>query len=440
MSTQRPGATTASAGTERPAAGHSALRQALVEAGLSAADLATAIGVHPKTVQRWLDGRRPWPRYQLAIADALHADPDRLWPPGDHDTPDSTHLPLRPEPRPSQHGVGNVRLRRAMAAAALRETDVAAHIGVNPKTVQRWLAGRLPHPWHRYTLVALLDHAEHELWPEALGALPLAAHEIHAVYPNLSGITRSLWTRLLTSAAESIDVLGDLAVVLLTTPGLRRHLSASQPPEFVTSHGAAGTADEVVPVRLCLTRPTPSATARARDEARPAQRALDLALQLTGHPPRATAPHGRQPRTPGTRAGATPRPDVEVRVLATAAMVSLCRIDDDVLVSHRLPGQPAAAAPVFHLRRQPTVPGTSRAEQLPDPAEQHDTRSSPAIARTGTRGETHRNEPEGLTGVYHRAFDVAWTQAMPLTPRVGHTRPTSPGRGEPLELMAGRDG
>ena len=40
----------------------------------------------------------------------------------------------------------NFALRRALSAARLRDRDVAEAMNVDPKTVQRWLAGRRPQP------------------------------------------------------------------------------------------------------------------------------------------------------------------------------------------------------------------------------------------------------------------------------------------------------
>ncbi|GAA0397737.1 hypothetical protein GCM10009530_56760 [Microbispora corallina] len=50
------------------------LRQALATARLQAVDVAAALGVDPKTVDRWLKGRTPYPRHRWAIADLLKLD------------------------------------------------------------------------------------------------------------------------------------------------------------------------------------------------------------------------------------------------------------------------------------------------------------------------------------------------------------------------------
>jgi transcriptional regulator with XRE-family HTH domain len=43
----------------------------------------------------------------------------------------------------------NESLRRALLRARLSEEDVAVRLQVDPKTVRRWLEGRVPYPQHR---------------------------------------------------------------------------------------------------------------------------------------------------------------------------------------------------------------------------------------------------------------------------------------------------
>ena len=46
----------------------------------------------------------------------------------------------------------NENLRRAMLRARLSEENVAAQLQVDPKTVRRWLEGRVPYLRHRWLL------------------------------------------------------------------------------------------------------------------------------------------------------------------------------------------------------------------------------------------------------------------------------------------------
>lgn len=61
--------------------------------------------------------------------------------------------------------MGNERLRTAMTTARVDVDAVAATAGVDPKTVQRWLAGRIPHSRHRWAVASLVGDDEHYLWP-----------------------------------------------------------------------------------------------------------------------------------------------------------------------------------------------------------------------------------------------------------------------------------
>src|SRR5215207_5636846 len=61
----------------------------------------------------------------------------------------------------------NERLRRAMAAAHVGVEEVSQATQVDPKTVQRWLKGRVPHARHRWTVAELVHEDERYLWPDA---------------------------------------------------------------------------------------------------------------------------------------------------------------------------------------------------------------------------------------------------------------------------------
>src|SRR5258708_30370453 len=59
----------------------------------------------------------------------------------------------------------NEALRVAKGARGLEVEAVARVVGVDPKTVGRWLGGRVPHPRHRWKLCDLLGQSEQHLWP-----------------------------------------------------------------------------------------------------------------------------------------------------------------------------------------------------------------------------------------------------------------------------------
>ena len=65
----------------------------------------------------------------------------------------------------------NERLRDALMSAGQTTGTAAEHIGVDAKTVERWLTqDRVPYPRHRGSLAALLGRSESYLWPGAVPA------------------------------------------------------------------------------------------------------------------------------------------------------------------------------------------------------------------------------------------------------------------------------
>jgi hypothetical protein len=104
----------------------------------------------------------------------------------------------------------NERLRAAMAAKGMEIETLARMVDVNPKTIQRWLGGRLPHPRHRWKICDILGQAEQELWPEvSLGAS--GAHhtsEITAAYAHRADAPSQLWSGMLDRVRTNMDLLG----------------------------------------------------------------------------------------------------------------------------------------------------------------------------------------------------------------------------------------
>lgn len=98
----------------------------------------------------------------------------------------------------------NDTLRRALFTAHLTEEDVAAHLEVDPKTVRRWLTGRLPYARHRQTLAHLLNVEESILWPR-LNHVRHLDSELVAVYPH--DLEPSAWMAFFNSARSEIDIL-----------------------------------------------------------------------------------------------------------------------------------------------------------------------------------------------------------------------------------------
>jgi hypothetical protein len=105
----------------------------------------------------------------------------------------------------------NERLRGSLSAAGLSVEALSRSVEVDPKTVQRWIAGRIPHPRHRYAVAELLHEHEEFLWPgvhrEQADGLGGAA-EIVAAFAHRSEANASRWWKLIMSAERQIDLLG----------------------------------------------------------------------------------------------------------------------------------------------------------------------------------------------------------------------------------------
>ena len=213
----------------------------------------------------------------------------------------------------------NELLRRVMLQAGLREDDLAARLGVDPKTVRRWLNGRVPYPHNRASIADLLGAEEADLWPGASGTLTAKVRpgELGTVYPHRWAVPRDVWIRFFSSAKREIDILAYSALFLAQDGGIL-HLLAGK--------GSAG-----VVVRIALGDPESSHAAQRGEEdigdAMPAK--IRKALMLY-------------------RSVAEPE-NVEIRLHQTMLYNSIYRADDQLFVNQHTYGIPTEQAPVFCL-------------------------------------------------------------------------------------------
>ena len=215
----------------------------------------------------------------------------------------------------------NEPLRRALLRARLREDDVAARLGVDPKTVRRWLNGRVPYPHNRAAIAELVGADEAELWPDAGGLLAARSRpeELGMIYPHRWAVPREIWVRLFGSAQREIAILAYSAPFLAKDTRMLRILA---------DKGRAG-----VTVRIALGAPNESNVAERGEEegigdAVPAKTCNALAFY---------------------------RPlcevnNIEIRLHRTVLYNSIYRADNQLMVNQHSYGIPAAQAPVFCLR------------------------------------------------------------------------------------------
>jgi len=213
----------------------------------------------------------------------------------------------------------NEPLRRALLRARLREDDVAARLGVDPKTVRRWLNGRVPYPHNRAAIAELIGVDEAELWPDAGGLLAVRSRpeELGTVYPHRWAVPREVWVRLFGSAEREIDILAYSALFLAEDVGILR---------ILMDKGCAG-----VTVRIALGNPDGPYVAQGGEEsigdATPAK--IRNALML--YRPLGTVQN------------------IEIRLHRAVLYNAIYRADDQLLVNQHAYGIPAAQAPVFCL-------------------------------------------------------------------------------------------
>ena len=112
--------------------------------------------------------------------------------------------------------MANDRLRAALVTARRDVSDIAGVTGVDPKTVYRWLGGRLPHPRHRRAICGLVGESEEFLWPAA-AAMPIASDmsaEVVGAYAHRADLPVHRWWELLTRAGRQVDLLGSAMLFL----------------------------------------------------------------------------------------------------------------------------------------------------------------------------------------------------------------------------------
>jgi transcriptional regulator with XRE-family HTH domain len=103
------------------------------------------------------------------------------------------------------------RLRSALLRADLDVAGLAAAVGVDTKTVTRWLSGRTPRRRTRLAVADVLGETEADLWPRTRPDLAPGAEataEIAGAWAHRAEVPQHLWTSLLTDATSHIDLLG----------------------------------------------------------------------------------------------------------------------------------------------------------------------------------------------------------------------------------------
>ncbi|MDI2128756.1 XRE family transcriptional regulator [Yinghuangia seranimata] len=223
--------------------------------------------------------------------------------------------------------MANERLRNALVAKGIGVSDLAQHVEVDPKTVERWITKeRVPHRAHRMKTCSFLGADEVYLWPSVEDnpqTLSASQTELVKLYPHRGAVPAPLWSALIDGAQDSIDLLAFAGLFLSDTrPDLADVLAAK---------GSSGTQ-----VRILLGDPdSPAVRARGDEEGIGDDLAARVRLALKYLRPAMGAP------------------GVTVKLHGTVLYNSIYRFDRDALVNTHVYGAPAGQNPMLHLRQVP---------------------------------------------------------------------------------------
>jgi lambda repressor-like predicted transcriptional regulator len=221
----------------------------------------------------------------------------------------------------------NERLRASIVGSGLTLQTLSEQIGVDRKTVERWITtGRTPHRRHRMAVAAALATDDAYLWPEAVSSTErqsASQAEFVAIYPSRGALTGDTWSTLIDGATESIDVLAFAGSFLPDTV-----------PDYVDR--LADRARDGVHIRILLGDPDSDAV-RLRGDEEGIGDSLAARCKLSWK-----YVHGLD-EIPG----------VHARMHAATLYQSIFRFDDDLFANTHVYGAAASHSPIIHVHRVP---------------------------------------------------------------------------------------
>ena len=218
--------------------------------------------------------------------------------------------------------MANDLLNAAIREAGLDVYEVADIAGVNYRSVQRWIGGRVPHPRYRQKLTEALGVEEQELWPET-GRLRGKAllGEIVAVAARRGDRDAPDWRPLFRSATGQVDMLGYSLEQVTTGKAAIKALAAK---------AAAG-----CQVRICLADPSSE---------------MLIATDAQQRPPGRLLAHVRESHR--ALLGLIGQPGIELRQHRLPSPYTILRFDEHLLITLHLHATPGFQAPLLQLRRE----------------------------------------------------------------------------------------
>lgn len=192
--------------------------------------------------------------------------------------------------------MANDNLRQALDSAHIQPDDFAEQIGVDIRTVRRWLSGRPPYPRHRTKIAQALQIPEQALWPDLPPPTHPQARDLITGYPSADSIGIPSPEGLIQAAGEQIDLLDHTLAEYLAPSGLTELLLTR--------------ASEGVLIRIMVAAP-----------------GYHLAPLLN-------------------------QPGIEVRAVGLGEQQTVHRYDDDMLVTVPLAGNASEPPLLLHIQRR----------------------------------------------------------------------------------------
>lgn len=217
----------------------------------------------------------------------------------------------------------NQRLRNALAARRMTTTTLADDVGVDQKSVERWITqDRTPHPITRAAVSQALGNDETYFWPSLLGtrqSRDATGNELVQIWPTRNLVPGDVWQSLLDQANDEVCILVYAGSFLFEAYDL---------VETIRAKAAAGTRFKI----LVGDGGCEAVRVRSLEEGRAAigdrcRSSLEYISVVAGVE------------------------NVEIRTHRTTLYVSIFQFDESMLINNHTYGSFATHSPVMHLRK-----------------------------------------------------------------------------------------
>ena len=218
------------------------------------------------------------------------------------------------------------RLRAAITDAGFSLQEFSDKLGVDPKTVERWITkDRMPYLSHRMNAAGVLGRTPGYLWPSTESdprTKSATRAELVDLYPSRGALPTSMWEELIDSATEAIDILAFAGSFL--------HDGIPEFGERIRARAAGG-----VRIRLMFGDPeSPAVALRGEEEGIGDLMAARCRLTWNYLAPLLNGVAG-----------------IQARMHGSTVYASLFRFDNTLLVNPHALGSPAGQSPILHLNR-----------------------------------------------------------------------------------------